>query len=514
MKYSIEDILKTIGKWFTKEKRIIFLVTFMMGMLIHLSLYTNQLLVEDGYWHYGAFLSKGWEVSLGRFGLPFVDLFRGTVVSSVLSTTLSCVIMAFASVFLTETLKVKKLYVKVLISLLLIVTPTFSLTLMYAYTADSYMIAMLFSVLTVYFLEKRFSLKNIIFAIISLCISLSLYQAYLGVTMTLLLFCFIVKNLEERDSNWKEHFLGLVKNCFFVLCGALLYYLLLKIVLFILHLNLNNYKGANSVFSFETVKNLIPSIKSMYVTFCKFYLGNTILHNNTFFFRNILHIILFLCIIINFVLLIRQNKIQQRIPNIILLALSVALMPIFICVIQLITQQEMSLLMAMPLFLPFVLLMKQIDMLKVKKQNNLFTLLSVIGTIVLIWSYILGNHTTYEATNMYQSQMYVRGMQIAQVLSENEEYQNKRVIIVGHLEFSSDNPTLSKMTNFNIQKSGSFYTYASFYNNYLSFDRELVKNEVVLEELQKDESFYHMPIFPEPGSIQVVDDIIVVRVGY
>ncbi len=514
MKHSVEDILRKIGKWFNKERRTIFLVTFIVGMLFHLAQYTNQLLVEDGYWHYGAFLSKGWEVSLGRFGLPFVDLLRGTVVSTVLSSTLSCIIMGFTAIFLAEILQLKKTYVKVLVSLLLVVTPTFAHTLMYSYTADSYMLSMFFAVLTVYFLEKKFSTKNILFAIVSLCISLSLYQAYLGVTITLLLFCFLIRILEDRNANLKENFKKLIESGLVVLAGAILYYVLLKVVLLVLHLNLNDYKGANSILSIDTLKNLIPSMKNMYQTFFDFYLSNNILRNNSFFHRNILNLGLFFLLFVNFILLVHQNKLWKKPSKIFTLILGVLLIPVATCIIELITQQqEMSLLMVMPLFLPFILLLKQIDLLREQKQNNLVALVGTIGILLLGWSYTLGNHATYEASKMYQAQMYSLGIEINQALSEKEEYQDKPVLIVGHLAFSSDNEKLASMTNFDIQKSGSYYTYASFYRNDLTFDHEIIKKAETYSKLESSASFDNGAIFPEEGSIQIIDDIIVIRVG-
>ena len=175
---SLERIFNSITNWFTKDRKRILLITFIVGLLVHFELISKELLAYDGYWHYGTMLAKGWEISLGRFLIPFSDMFRGSVVVSILTTALSLIAIGFASIFLIETLKIKKTYLKIAISILMVVTPTISLTFMYAYTAFGYSLALLFSVLSVYFLNKAKNKKNIILSIICIVATLGFYQAY------------------------------------------------------------------------------------------------------------------------------------------------------------------------------------------------------------------------------------------------------------------------------------------------------------------------------------------------
>ena len=124
-------------------------------------------------------LAKGWEISLGRFLIPFSDLFRGTIVVSILTTILSLIVLGISAILLNETLKVKKTYLKIVISILIAVTPTISLTFMYAYTAFGYSLALLFAILSVYFMNKKKSKLYIFLTIICIIATLGFYQAYL-----------------------------------------------------------------------------------------------------------------------------------------------------------------------------------------------------------------------------------------------------------------------------------------------------------------------------------------------
>ena len=76
---TLDNIFSKISKCFTKDRKITFIVTFIIGLLVHFTLYSNELLAYDAYWHYGSFLAKGWEISLGRCLIPFSDMLRGSV---------------------------------------------------------------------------------------------------------------------------------------------------------------------------------------------------------------------------------------------------------------------------------------------------------------------------------------------------------------------------------------------------------------------------------------------------
>lgn len=121
-----------------------------------------------------------------------------------MTTVLSLIAISFASIYLNETLNIKKGYWKVLVSILLVVTPTISLTLMYPYTATGYSMALLFSILSIYFLSKPKNIKNILLTIICITATLGFYQAYLCVITVLFLMVYIFKIIENHKVSFKK----------------------------------------------------------------------------------------------------------------------------------------------------------------------------------------------------------------------------------------------------------------------------------------------------------------------
>ncbi len=398
----IDNFLEKTNKWFNRDRKIVFFTTFIIGLMVHFTLYSHELLAYDGYWHYGSFLAKGWEISLGRFFIPFIDLLRGTVVSSALTSFISIAIVAFSNLILTDVLKVKKNYVKILMGILMVVTPTFSLTLMYAYTADSYTLALLFAVMSVYFLNKETNIKNTILSVICIILTLGFYQAYLCVIVTLLAIVFLINTCTEKELKFKDIIKKILLNIVTLIVGIIIYYILFNIIVKILNLSITDYNGGNKVLSLETLKNLLPSIKNTYVTFYNFYFTNSIIESSKFTFRHIFNVILLLLIVINFITLIINNKIYKTPCKLIFMIIVILMFPIFTCIIEIIAQgKELNLLMATGLYLPIILLLKQIELVKLDKIN----VLSILIILISIWTFILTDNATYVATNLFNKQM-------------------------------------------------------------------------------------------------------------
>lgn len=509
LKISIDNFFIMIRDWFTKERKRIFLITFIVGFIANFELIAKELLAFDGYWHYGSMLAKGWEISLGRFLIPFSDLFRGTIVVSILTTTLSLTALGFASIMLIEILKVKKTYIKILISILMAATPTISLTFMYAYTAFGYSLALLFAVLSVYFLNKEKNLKNIIIAIICIIATLGFYQAYLSYITALFAITFLFRIIESKKVNFKEFF----TNVFIIVSGMILYYIILIAITSILNINISSYSNGNTILNIETFSNLFNSIKNTYITFYNFYFTDKIF-NNISWFRNILNLILFVLIMVNFVVIIIENKIYKSISKMLTIIFMFLTYPIFTCSIELIAQsRSINLLMASSLYLPIVILLKQNELLKEKIFNNILNFLSFFIGAIIIWTYILSNNATYVATDLYNKQMYSVGNSIIEKIRENDEIEKGMpVLITGKLDFSIQNDELLKLTNFDVTDV-SIWSWQIFLQDNLGLGWNICDYSEDMS-VTNTEKYKLMPIFPNDGFIKIINDKVVVKLSY
>lgn len=505
---SIDNFFKLISKWFTKDRKRIFILAIVVGLLTHFELISKELLAEDGYWHYGSMLAKGWEISLGRFLIPFSDLFRGTIVVSILTTILSLITIGFSSIILNEILKIKKTYIKMAITILMVVTPTISLTFMYAYTAFGYSLALLFAILSVYFLNKEKNKRNILLSLACIIATLGFYQAYLCYITALFAITFILKIVEDKKINFKDFF----TNIFIIAIGMILYYICLVIITNILNLNISDYSNGNNILSIEIFINLFTSIKNTYITFYNFYFTDEIITNLSWF-RNILNAILFMFIILNFIVIIVENKIYKSVSKMIAIILMILLYPIFTCSIQLIAQsRSINLLMASSLYLPIILLLKQNELLKENVSNNILNILSFVICSIIVWTYILSNNATYVATDLYNKQMYSVGNSIVEEIREIEgTKKHTPVVITGKLEFSIQNNELLKLTNFDVSNI-SMWTWQVFLQDNLGLGWNIWEYSDS-KGVTATEEYKQMPSFPDDGYVKIINDIIVVKLN-
>ena len=503
MKY--ESIKKRIKSEITQADLKIFLIIFIAGILIHFLLYSQNIVAYDGYWHNGSFISKGWEISLGRFMLPFSDILRGTVVCSFLSTIISISLVSITNIFLCKTLNINKKYLMILSGLILLSIPSFSLTLMYPYTSDSYTYALFFSVLSIYLLNKN----KKIYCIICIVLSMGFYQAYIGVLTTLYLITKIFKMLECKDSP-KVFYKKVVIDILTILIGLIIYYVCLKIITSIFHINISEYSGGNKIISIDTIKNIISSIIGTYRTFYKFYFTDSIVVNTDFFAMKIINLFSFVIIIINFIYYFISTK-TLTIWKIVTLLFLIMFYPIVCCIIQLIAiDREINLLMATPLYFMLIVLIKQIDCYY---KVNIIKILSILFVSLVIWIYILVDNATYIASAMFKNQMSNVGNRILYSVSRDEDYNSETdLCIAGKMIFNIHNENLLKITYFDVSDV-NIWTWQIFLKDNLGSNKKINLSNTYEDILNSDE-YYNMSIFPDKNSIKKINDIMVVKVGY
>lgn len=383
---------------------------------------------------------------------------------------------------------------------------------MYPYTANGYTFAMLFAVLSIYFINKDKNFKNIIFTLICIIATLAFYQAYLCVITGLLLLSYIFKLIDDKLT-CKEILKKLFVDIAIIAVGMILYYVGLNIIIAILGLNITSYSSGNTIFSLEIIKNILPAIQNTYTTFFDFYFSDNII-NNSGWFRHIFYGILFAIILINFILLIINRKIYSSPAKIVLLLLGILLFPIFACSIELIAQsRNINLLMATSLYIPIIVLIKQIELIQNGKFNNIIQILSYIISALIIWTFILSDNATYIATKLYNNQMYAVGNRILTSIDNNAEITDKTpIVILGHLDFSVQNDSLLDLTNFDVSDV-NIWTWQIFLQDHLGIGRDICTMENY-NDIMNSEEYISMSIYPNEGCIKIINGTAVVKLNY
>ena len=283
-----EKILKKLNAYISPVFKVCFLSGLVVGLVAHLYKITNWLPNWDSLvFRYDSQNMLG----LGRWFLPVVCSFSSFYDLPFLNGIIAIIFHALGAVCICKVLNVEKKITAFLIGAVIASFPTVTSVMMYNYVADGYSIAFFLSTLAAVFMTNE-KPRYIISAVL-IALSTGIYQAYITVTIMLIL----LKLIDEIIYKNTQFLIILKKSMFMLLTGAIgvvLYSVVLKVLLSVFSLELLDYQGINTSASLssidlfgslyvikETFLNLFFDISegvNVYVVLNVFVVGFTLLH--------------------------------------------------------------------------------------------------------------------------------------------------------------------------------------------------------------------------------------------
>ena len=248
-----------------QEYKYLFLITTMIGIICHGFMLFNKFSLNDdndclfrlgitfaqGRWALGLIDTLAQKLGTYNFSLP---VFNGVILILCISIS-ACVIC--------EIFEIKDKISRVLIGGILIVFPEIASTLGFMFQAWAWGMALLLVVLADYLILKTNTLKSILAGIL-ICISLGLYQGFLatGICICNLYFCV------RHSGTLKEELLSLVKTILFFVLGVIEYLLANSLFLKITDTKMTSYQNMDS-WGIVSVSEYLDRIKRAAVVFVK-----------------------------------------------------------------------------------------------------------------------------------------------------------------------------------------------------------------------------------------------------
>lgn len=504
-----------------------FYAAFAAGLAAHLYQFTNKLYnydelantpggiglsTEQGRWllnWMGRFMRS---VFGGSYSLPF---FNGIFALLFLALSAGMVVSVF---------QVRNKLTAGLIGGLMTVFPAVVSMYFFMFLALYYAIGISFSVFAAWLAVKY--PKNIIAniaAVVMIACSLGVYQAYFPDTVCILLIVVILKaafgGVKEKKE-WKEFFLMIARFLVVMAAGVAVYFLINKAVLAVTHIQLTSYQGGDTMGKI-TIAQLISALKSCYTSF--FDLGFSdvmgISYNRTV--RRLIKVvwILFAAGIGAYLVLKKKEYLNKVIVLCGIVVFPVAMFLIYVMA----PNSYCYTLMAYSVVFFFVFFLLWLDAcfrnLKlhapVKSITNwVSALLTAALVIVYIW-YANGNYMALEYTK-YHDFSYVQTL-ITKIRSVEDYSQDKPVIVVGTQINDSTNGmgsligdtfTVGGKADTNLGYNSLLY----LMSDYLGFSPYYGTYEEIQNWMQR-EVVREMPSYPADGSIQVIDDTIIVKLS-
>lgn len=511
---SPETCIKSFFNLFDKTDLLILLTVFIIGFITNFYFLNSGGLSPDAlsesYFH----IAGPWEIQLGRFSLPLLDHLRFGFVNHFIIILIALSFMSGSIILIRRILKLKSRLLIFILTLLTAAAPQFTETYMYLYCADSYLLAFFGATLAVYALTKINTIRKnkfwFLVAIFSTILVSSLYQAYLGVLLGLLII-YTIKEIIETDT--KTALKKFLRNCLIIFIGICFYYILFRVFCKINHVRPSAYKGANGL-GLETILALPKNILNAFVDFYNFFFAERIIINNNFYFRQFFYLALAIILTLVLAKVIKNRKNSQKIATICL----IITFPIFINIMNLIASgTRINLVTGPGLITTFVLLIFLLDQLKNSSLNNLLRWLSSILLIIVAWTFMLSNTHTYIARNDQYSDFKTIMSNIYQKATSLENYKKDLPFLFSNIidtparEYEKTNGMITGNT---ISWTGyaGVMRYEEFFKKFLGVDIKSADEHKYLE-IVNTKDFQDMPVYPEANSVKIINDVVVIKVS-
>jgi len=515
-------------KRFFKENYKLIIATFLIGMLAHGFAVTNKLIAYDEMNH---IFDKGVSLPSARWGLELVSFIFPNVSMPWYNGVFAIAILSISFALVIDILEIKNKKFKILICGVLITFPAIANTFAFMYAVTAYSISIFLSILSVALLRSKKTIFNVL-AIITIILSLSIYQAYICITMVMLIML-VMKDCIKAKINIKDIMKNILKYAIYVIISLAAYLIITKIINYTLNVTYSHYKGLDSmgVFTIKDIINgIIISYKNIYDLFPEWGLGGTFGFNTFVKIFVFISFLLVVCLtIVKTIQLIRKKEISKAILLLVLLIIQ----PIainFIIVINPRIDDVYSVMIYQYVFLiiePLILY----EWFEFKKIKNILYAIFIIVIFQFVtisnefhFSLYLGYETTYSFTSglvnrIFEIEGYNKTIPVAFIGRYNGELNTeyydyfKEVSLMG-ASYKHDETIYPDM-RYKFIKYFMGIDFKNIYFDDTSDDLEYVnaskKTRDKITNIKETSEYKEMNVYPYKNSIRKINGIVVVK---
>ena len=493
--------LKFIAVWVFAIGLVCHGYCFLNGNFSHDSLYS---LYEE---------SPDFMLSLGRFLRPVYRLIRGNFTLPLFNGLLSLAFLSLASYFILELLDIRSKWLTVLSCGILVGNSTVALTnATFLHDADAYALALLLSVLGVW-VSRKPGKGGFVGAILLYFCSLAIYQAYIDCSIYLILILALLALLD--GASVKQTLLEGFRRMVAVGGGMILYFLGTRLAPVITGVAPNH--GTNAVYSMDNMdlQALIDAVWKFFRSEAVWFYSPNARVKRLMFVFNIIFVLVAVWLVWS--ALKKQKAAKGRIFAVLGIA---AAIPMGMNLVTLLSNQYHALTIY-SFFLSYLLVIAlaerapkwQLPARGTQRSRKLCALMAA----VMLFDSCLYAQTIYLEKEMVSDATLSLMTRVLDRAEQTEGYVlgQTPIAIIGRLRFSqlqTERPGMPSPAN------GMGYSYATTYyetfekyiNYYLGYPAPVLRGPRILE-LEQTETVQQMPEFPAPGSILMVEDVLVVK---
>lgn len=506
-----EDILSRWFKLIKPHWKLAFFSAIAIGLFSNMLIFTNSWPNHDGLMN---LYSEQKNFSMGRY---FLFLFSG--ISSYfdlpwITGALSVLYLAGTAVVLTELFELRKKVSIVLTAGLIVTFPTITSTFSYMFTADAYMAASFLTALSL-LLTVKFTFGFLPGALL-FYLGVGVYQANLPFLMTLVTLL-IIKEILFKQGNLLSFLQLVFRTAILMITGMVLYGITFLIHRSFFETTSSDYQG------FGEFGNSSEGTSGI---FMKMLNGNA-----EFFFRGfytefpvnlfeLLNAAVLILLIIGFVLIIRQNRIHLNRPLIFAAIFLMISLPFSAFSLYIISPEiNYHLLMVLGLLSIYMLPILFYDNLHGLSKEAVITSWGIVlASFLVIFNFALIANISYLNQQLKFERAQALTNRIIMTIESSEDYhRDVKVAVIGRPRMYSE--ISREVIPSKIPKmAGALYRdllrephhFQAMMTNYFGVTYDFIEPEEV-RPLKESEKFRSMPTWPSPDSIQMIDDVLVVK---
>lgn len=512
---------KELLYWDKKTAKWSFLYSFLFMFLAHAYRFTNLAYTDDSVEMVQS-TDRIWQLTLGRFLQPLYWEIRGDIVAPYLIGVLMALYLAAAVYMIVRLMGIRTQLSVALVCAVLTCNSTLSLSnATYVSWSDVYMLSLMFAVMGVYCWRLHSGLGWIVGAGM-ICASVALYQSYIQAAILLYLMVLARRALEGEDAG--AIVADGVKAIVSLLAALIAYELCVRYV----EWRTGITRGAETYNSIGNVGNYegISLIRLLIQTYLYPFEHMASLPVYRPGLTGACYGLLFALTLVALAVLLRRRKLPVR--NIVLAVVMTLLMPLGANAVYFLTKGFAHNLMVYSYFLFFVFGIYLTEDIVQEEGHAQKSRGGVRAICVLLFALTCYNHA------VYANQMYVRrDLEFQSTLSvmtrvmdraeqvEGYEPGYTPVAMVGTMynsPLSMERPgfehlTIPKdvMNGNNYATSGEdFYPY--YFWEILGYPFNFLPNDEQYA-ISLDPYVRSMPVFPEKGCCQMIDGVMVIKLG-
>lgn len=499
----VDKFMLWLNDKFTRYK-VPFLSSMIVGLLTYMFMFTNKLPNSDDMEH---LFGKGVELTSGRWGLSLMSYIFPDFSMPWIYGIITLILISVSVCITVKIFNIQNKIYQGLLGGLIIAFPSLIKTFNYMFTSTSYGISVILAVLSVYFLIKR-EWYNKVIALAFLVFSVSIYQAYVAITASFLLI-YVIQML-IKDDDIKDI---IKKGIFFVLFLAVslaVYYGITQIILLLSNQEFNGYANNNLDIEYSILGRIfyVYYYFILVITKNQFYLVPTQI-------SSILHVVMLLIIAVEIIVWIFRKK---NIIKTLLLGALLCLFPMATnCLFLFVGEKAVTTLTLYSFVslyvIAFVLLESIGTKMNLRFKNLAEDIVSILMLIIIITNVYFGNQVYLSRMLRYEN-MYSLYISVVTQIKANENFkQGTKIAIIGksvEMQTAIHEQCKSNDIEDFDGESPRPYSYAKFIKYYIGFDAEFATDEEIEQIAQTDE-FKNMERYPYYGSIQKIDDYLVVK---